>query len=69
MHSRWNQAINQFMSLMLPSFENRKIDIDKSFNQLCLIYLLSDLKDMQYKNNNLNLLFSLVGEIAILPHL
>ena len=67
-NSRWNQVMHQFMSLMLPSFENRKTDIDKSFKKLSSIYLWSELKDM-HKNNNLNLLFSLIGEIAILPHL
>jgi hypothetical protein len=52
--------MNQFMSLMLPRFENRKINIDKSFTKLCKV-----IKKYVYKNNNLILLFSLMGEIAI----
>ena len=56
--------MNQFMSLMLPSFENGKINIDKSFTKLCKMN-----KKYVYKNNNLILLFSLMGEIVILPHL
>ena len=56
--------MNQFMSLMLPSFENRKINIDKSFTKLCKVN-----KKYVYENNNLILLFSLMDEIAILPHL
>jgi hypothetical protein len=42
---RWNQVMNQFMSLMLPSFENRKINIDKSFTKLSKVnkkYVLLD---------------------------
>jgi hypothetical protein len=52
---RWNQVMNQFMSLMLPRFENRKINIDKSFTKLCKV-----IKKYVYKNNNLILLFSLM---------
>jgi hypothetical protein len=49
---------------MLPSFENRKMNIDKSFTKLCKVN-----KKYVYENNNLILLFSLMDEIAILPHL
>jgi hypothetical protein len=42
MNSRWNQVMNKFMSLMLPRFENRQININKSFKKLSSIYLLND---------------------------
>ena len=57
------------MSLMLPSFENRKINIDKSLRKNLAPYICKVIKKYVHKFNNLILLFSLIGEIAILHHL
>ena len=60
--------MNQFMFLMLPSFENGKIKINKPLKILapCICKVINK---YAYKNNNLILLFSLIHEIAIILHL
>jgi len=35
----WDEDMNQFMSLMLPSFENRTAEISKPFEKLSSIYM------------------------------
>jgi len=71
-NSRWNQRVmNQFMSLMLPSFEvKKKISMTHHLKNLAP-YICKVIKKYAYtcKNSNLILLFSLIGEIAILPYL
>jgi hypothetical protein len=50
---------------MLPIFENRKINIDKSLKKNLAPYICKVIKKYAYKNNNLILFFSPIGEIAI----
>jgi hypothetical protein len=34
----WDEDMNQFMSLMLPNFDNRTAEISKPFEKLSSIY-------------------------------
>jgi hypothetical protein len=57
----FQQYFSYIVAVSFIAGENRsKINIDKSFTKLCKV-----IKKYVYKNNNLILLFSLMGEIAI----